>query len=93
MQNVVECFEPKQISASGNVCERSGRLGGIFVSIATATPTITVYDDPGNGTGTKLVDTFTPAPNTWYPLPFKFSKGLNVVIGGTVSCTVGLERA
>lgn len=82
-------FTYKQITASGNVCAIDGIMGGIFVSAASATPTITVYDDPSTGTTTKIVDTFTPVAGTFYPLPFAFSKGLNVVIGGTVSATVG----
>lgn len=82
-------FTYKQIAASGNVCAIDGIMGGIFVSAASSTPTITVYDDPATGTGTKIVDTFTPVAGTWYPMPFAFSKGLNVVISGTVSATVG----
>jgi len=79
----------KQISGTGgNVSPRATGLIGIFVSAASATPTITVYDDPATGTTTKIVDTFTPAPATWYFLPFGAANGLNVVLGGTVSCTV-----
>lgn len=80
----------RQISASGNVRNTSGGMLGIFVSAASATPTITIYDDAATGTTTKLVDTFTPVAGTWYPLPFAFANGLNVVLGGTVSATVGL---
>lgn len=80
----------KQISASGNVWPAPAILNGIFVSAASATPTITVYDDPGTGTTTKLVDTFTPVVG-WNPMPFRANKGINVVIGGTVSCTVGFK--
>ena len=89
MNPAATAYTPKQISASGNVCANDGILGGIFVSAAASTPTITIYDDPATGTSTKLVDTFTPTAGQWYPLPFAFSKGLNVVIGGTVSATVG----
>lgn len=78
----------KQISATGNVSALPANLIGIFVSAATATPTITVYDDAATGTSTKIVDTFTPTAATWYPLPFSASKGLYVVLGGTVSATV-----
>ncbi|MDN7481917.1 hypothetical protein QZM38_13890 [Burkholderia orbicola] len=89
MNPAAPAYTPKQISASGNVCANDGILGGIFVSAASATPTITIYDDAATGTNTKIVDTFTPVAGQWYPLPFAFSKGLNVVIGGTVSATVG----
>lgn len=81
-------FSYKQIAASGNVCAVDGILGGIFVSAASATPTVTIYDDQATGTGTKIIDTFTPVAGQFYPLPFAFSKGLNVVLGGTVSATV-----
>lgn len=80
----------RQISASANLRSTSGGMLGIFVSAASATPTITIYDDASTGTTTKLVDTFTPVAGTWYPLPFAFANGLNVVLGGTVSATVGL---
>lgn len=93
MDNVNENFEAAQISVTTNVCARKGRLGGIFVSAASIVPTITIYDDPANGTGTKLVDTFTPAPGTFYRLPFRFLTGCRVVITGTVSCTVGYQGA
>lgn len=89
MNPAAPAYTYKQISANGNVCANDGILGGIFVSAASATPTITIYDDAAAGTTTKIVDTFTPVAGTWYPLPFAFSKGLNVVIGGTVSATVG----
>lgn len=78
------------LTASANVRNTSGGMLGIFVSAASATPTITVYDDAGMGTASKLVDTFTPVAGTWYPLPFAFGSGLYVVLSGTVSCTVGL---
>ena len=83
----------KQISASANLCKLPCSLGGIFVSAASSTPTITIYDDPATGTGLKLVDTFTPVAGTWYFLPFRCTAGLYVVISGTVSCTVGWDPA
>jgi len=88
MNPAAPAYTYKQIIASGNVCANDGILGGIFVSAASNTPTITVYDDAGTGTTTKMVDTFTPVVG-WNPMPFAFSKGLNVVIGGTVSASVG----
>lgn len=86
--SVIESQPYAQISSSANVFKGKARLAGIFVSAASSTPTITVYDDPSTGTGTKIVDTFTPAAATWYALPFAAGAGLNVVLGGTVSCTV-----
>lgn len=89
MNHTTAGFSYKQITASGNVCGIDGIMDGIFVSAASATPTITVYDDAAAGTTTKIVDTFTPVAGTFYRLPFAFANGLNVVIGGTVSATVG----
>ena len=78
----------KQLAASANVKSSQGALLGIFVSAATTTPTITIYDDTATGTTTKIVDTFTPVAGTWYPIPVSFATGLYVVISGTVSATV-----
>lgn len=78
-----------QLSGSANVQKGQCELSGIFCSSASNTPTIAVYDDPLTGTTNKIVDTFTPVAGTWYQLPFKAGTGLNVVISGTVSCTVG----
>lgn len=78
---------PKVMAASANVKSISGELVGFFVSAASATPTITVYDDAATGTSTPLVTVFTPAASTWYPIPVGFANGLYVVISGTVSLT------
>lgn len=87
---VVEAAGYAQLTGvGGNVAPNCAALLGIFVSAASATPTITVYDDHATGTTTKIVDTFTPVAGTYYKLPFRALKGLNVVLGGTVSCTVG----
>lgn len=90
MDLVNEAYSYRQISASTNVKPTSGVLGGIFVSSASNTPQITVYDSATTTTTTKIVDTFTPVAATYYPLPFGFSSGCYVVISGTVSCTVGV---
>lgn len=85
----------KQISASANIKPMAGKLKGIFVSAASGTPTITVYDSAATSTSDpKILDTFTPAAATSYVLPLDgaFAKnGLYVVIGGTVSATIIFE--
>lgn len=91
MDIVFEAYAPEVIAASTNVMARSGTLGGIFVSAASSTPTITVYDSATTTTATKIVDTFTPIAGTYYPMPFSFNSGCYVAIGGTVSCTVGVN--
>lgn len=79
-------------SVIGNPTQANGdgQLGGIFVSAASATPTITVYDNSTASTtgAATIVSVFTPTAATWYPLPFAFTKGLYIVISGTVACTV-----
>lgn len=80
--------QPKLVTASGNVRASQGALLGIWVSAASATPTLAVYDDAATGTTTKIIDTFTPVAGTWYLMPIGVSNGINVVVGGTVSATV-----
>ena len=55
----------KQISATGNVSAYPCKVVGIFVSAASGTPTITVYDSATTTTTAKVVDTFTPVAATW----------------------------
>ncbi len=77
----------KRVTASGNVKSGSGALIGVFVAAATATPTITIYDDAATGTTTTLVGVFTPVAGQGDPLPFCCNAGINVVISGTVDAT------
>lgn len=81
-------FTPNQLSASKNAIRTGpGILGGIFVSSASGSPTLTVYDGLTSA-GTKIIDTFIPVAATYYPMPASFLTGLSVVMGGTVSYTV-----
>lgn len=82
------------VSASKQVKVGAGKLKGIFVSAASSTPTITVYDEATGGTTATLLGVFTPAASTFYPLGVDgafFNKGLYVVISGTVTATVIYE--
>lgn len=78
----------KQISATGNVSAYPVKIVGLFVSAASGTPTVTIYDSATTTTSTKVVDTFTPVAATFYPIPAATSAGLYIVLGGTVSATV-----
>lgn len=82
------CYNYTQLSATANLHAGAQQLGGIFVSAASATPTITIYDSATTTTTTKLVDVFTPVAGTWYSMPFTVNSGIYVVISGTVSATV-----
>lgn len=88
---VIESVQWAHITANTNVAaSRSGKMFGIFVASASASPTIAVLD--GNtSSGTVMVNTFTPVAGTYYPIPGLFQTGLFVTIGGTVDCTVFWE--
>jgi ABC-type nitrate/sulfonate/bicarbonate transport system substrate-binding protein len=82
------------ITASANIKPAAGKLKGIFVSAASSTPTITVYDSAAATTTPTLLGVFTPTAATSYILPLEgaYAKnGIYVVISGTVSATVLYE--
>ena len=90
MNIVTEAFTYKLLTATANICSGDGVLGGVWCSSGTAT--VTIYDDSGTGTTTKMVDTFTPTAATYSPLPFGFANGCYVVISGTGSITVAYKK-
>ena len=76
----------------------AGKLKGIFVSAASGSPTLAVYDTATSSTGDPVIlATFTPSGNTMYLLSgddggIYFNKGLYLDKGGTtVNCTVFYE--
>jgi hypothetical protein len=82
------------ISASANIKPMAGKLKGIFVSAASNTPTIAVYDSSNTTTTKPILGVFTPVSATSYLLPLDgaYAKdGLYVVIGGTVTATIIYE--
>jgi ABC-type nitrate/sulfonate/bicarbonate transport system substrate-binding protein len=82
------------ITATANIKPMAGKLKGIFVSAASGTPTITVYDSAAATTTDTILGVFTPVAATSYILPLEgaYAKnGIYVVIGGTVSATVLYE--
>jgi hypothetical protein len=82
------------ITASANIKPMAGKLKGIFVSAASSTPTITVYDSAAATTTDIILGTFTPVGATSYILPIEgaYAKnGIYVVISGTVNATVIYE--
>ena len=76
------------ISASANICPRQCDMVGIFVSAASATPTITVYDSSSTTTTDPIVTVFTPVAATYYAIPASVESGIYIVISGTVNCAV-----
>ena len=83
---VIESVGYTRISASQLIKTGQGRLLGIFVTSASATPTITLYDNTA-ASGTQITGAFTPAGATFYAIPVNFAN-LYVAIGGTVDCTI-----
>lgn len=86
----------KQITASTQVKVGLSKLKSIFISAASATPTITIYNESQGGTTNKVIDTFTPVAATNYTFTgddfgISMDKGIYIVISGTVSCTVLYE--
>ncbi|HEX3861288.1 MAG TPA: hypothetical protein VHY35_06300 [Stellaceae bacterium] len=76
------------LTASGAAAAGAGILQGIFVSSASSTPTITVYDNTA-GSGTTLIGVFTPVAGTMYRFADpRFSTGCYIVISGTLACTI-----
>ncbi|MHB8392314.1 MAG: hypothetical protein ACYDBH_22500, partial [Acidobacteriaceae bacterium] len=63
----------------------------IFVSSATTTPTIAIYDDAATGTTVKAIDTTVPAVWSNIELGMQMNNGINVVLAGSVSMTVIFE--
>jgi|TARA_R110000868_G_scaffold95601_3_gene262813 hypothetical protein len=82
------------ITATSQIKTSAGKINGIFVSSASSTPTITVYDSfKSSNSDPVVLATFTPTGNTnlnFYPGLY-VNKGIYVVISGTVSATIAFE--
>jgi hypothetical protein len=81
------------IEATTLVKSAPAKLKGIFVSAASSTPTITVYDTQTSDTTATILGVFTPVAATNYNFfdGLNTANGLYVVISGTVKCTVYYE--
>ena len=88
---VIESFGYQAITASTIVSTNRTRLAGIFVSTASTSPTIAVFDSATAATTVTMVAAFTPVAGTFYPMPFLAKNGIYVQLVGTISCTVAAE--
>lgn len=84
------------ISASTQIKAAPTKLRTIFVSNASSTPTITVYDsDRASASDPVAVATFTPSVSTAYHFSqadgIFLNKGCYIVISGTVTATVAYD--
>lgn len=83
-----EASEFQQISSNTTIKENKGILRSIFVSSASNTPQITVYDGTSTG-GTTIAAQWTPTAGEEYlTSSVHFESGLFVEIGGDVQCSV-----
>jgi len=85
-------------NADAQIKVGAGKLKGIFVSAASGTPTLAVYDTATSSTSDPtIIATFTPSNNSMYLLSgddggIYFNNGLYFDKGGTtVNCTVFYE--
>jgi hypothetical protein len=77
------------LTSSAAVAVGPGAVTGIFVSAASSTPTIKLWDNATAGSGTVLLDQFTPVAGTMYSFPdLAYNNGVFITIGGTVTCNV-----
>ena len=84
----------KQLAATNQTKVGAGKLKGIFVSAASGSPTMTIYDTKNAGTSIKIIDTFIPVAATMYNFGADgifFNDGLYFVIANTVSWTAIYE--
>jgi len=82
------------ISATTQIKTSAGKINGIFVSSASSTPTITVYDSfKSSASDPVILATFTPTGNTMHNFyqGLYTNKGIYVVISGTVAATISFE--
>lgn len=87
---VVEAGPYKHLTASGLVYSGKAKLLGIFVWTASASPTIQVLDGITSG-GTAIGAAMIPLAGTWYPMPFKLSTGIYIIIANSVDCTIAYD--
>jgi len=82
------------ITATAQIKVGAGKLNSIFVSSASSSPTITVYDSStASNSDPVVLATFIPTANTNHNFfqGLYLNKGIYVVIGGTVSATISYE--
>jgi hypothetical protein len=83
MQEVFEVANRrKNLTATGTIQNATSFLG-VFVSQASAVPTIKVADAGGN-----IINTLTPTAGQFYKCPCRVKGDLTVTISGTVDATV-----
>lgn len=76
---------PARITSTGAVKTGPGSVQGVLASTSSS-GTLTLYDNT-SAAGSVIVSALPLVAGQYYPLNFKFSKGLWAVIGGTADIT------
>lgn len=76
---------PKTVTATATVLSRPCALFGLFCNSTTA-GTIVLYDNT-SATG-QIIASFTPAANTFYPIPASCANGIHAVVNNTLNVTL-----
>ena len=71
---------------SGNV--KTAQSGASLGFLCTVTGTLNAYDDAAVGTTTPIVTALGVTAGTYYPLPFCFASGFNLVLSGGAAGTL-----
>lgn len=79
-------YKYTNLSASAKISDTPVKLGGIFCA-SSSSGTIKVWDNTA-ASGAIVVNTFSIAAATWYPLPFILQNGCFITVGGTADITV-----
>ena len=81
------------LEATASIKKGAGKLKCIFVSAASSTPKITVYDTETDGTSVTVLGEFAPSASANYNFydGINCTNGIYIVISGTVSATVYYE--
>jgi hypothetical protein len=87
MERTLEAGKRLNITATNAALKGGGSLIGIWVSSASAVPTIKVEDSAG-----VIANTFTPVGPNFYRLPVVWTGTLTVTISGTVDCTIVYDK-
>lgn len=86
---VVEVGQYSNKSASALIYTGAGKLLGVFVA-SSSSGTVEFWDNT-SAAAPIIVNTTSVAGGTWYPMPFAFTTGLYLTIGGTADVTVAFE--
>lgn len=79
----------KNMTASGQVKASPGRIAGIFVASASATPKLKLWDNTSAAVPV-AIDEWVPAGATFYHFGglVEFDTAIYLTISGTINCTV-----